>query len=234
MSTTALEIYRKILQDEEFRNIYLDNFLDRFVYSIEDVEHSDNEEKRQNMIDSLLKAFKMVLSSLEKMSPADIQKIGNIINEHNGIADFRKINVIARFNVNWEVVPPQRIYYELYNLLNNYYNVWSALDNVYEKEAMFHIALMRIHPFEDGNKRLCRTIMNIHFFHEGYAPVVISEKETEQYYDFINNVDVRGFAKFLEERSMIEAINAKFLYKTIKEIPIKEEVDGYLKNSIKR
>ncbi len=233
MTTTSLELYRKIMKDDEFRQIYLDNFLDRFVYSIEDVEQNNSEEKRRDMIDSLLKAFKLALSFPSKMGVVEIQKIGNIINEHNGIEDFRKINVLARYNADWEPVPHQRIYYELYNLLNNYYNVWNALDDIYEKEAMFHISLMRIHPFEDGNKRLCRTVMNIHLFKEGFPPVVINEMETEKYYEFISQMNVKEFARFLKEKSMLEALNVKFLYKTIKEIPINQEVDEYF-SSLKK
>ena len=35
--------------------------------------------------------------------------------------------------------------------------------DIYEREALFHIGLMRIHPFEDGNKRTAKIIMNANF-----------------------------------------------------------------------
>ena len=39
---------------------------------------------------------------------------------------------------------------------------------IYEREALFHIGLMRIHPFEDGNKRTAKIIMNANFFKKNY------------------------------------------------------------------
>lgn len=225
----SLEVYRDLIKDEGFFKEYLDYFLDRFVYSIEDVEKSENDIKRKEMINSMLEAFKVAYSfKSDKMGTVEIQKIANIVNRKDGIEGFRKINVSAGEKANWTVTPPNKIYLEIYTLLDNYYNVWSALEDVYEKEAMFHIAFMRIHPFEDGNKRVSRLIMNINLMKAGYPPVIIMEEETDQYYKFINDYDIKGLATFLSQKSYYEAIGIIFLYKLVKNIPINQSIDEYL------
>ena len=47
---------------------------------------------------------------------------------------------------------------EMYQLFDNYYNIWNELDP-YLREAMFHIKFLQIHPFEDGNGRTARIIL---------------------------------------------------------------------------
>lgn len=62
----------------------------------------------------------------------------------------------------------------------------------------------------------------------GYPPVVIMESETDMYYQYINNFDVKGFTEYLKQKSYEEAFNIIFLYKSYKNIPIKEEIEEYL------
>lgn len=230
-NANPLEIYREIIKDEKFREIYSDYFLDRFVYSIADVEKNSDIEKRKKMIDALLKAYRLAMGYKDQvLSAIEMQKIANIVNEEAGLEGFRKINVEPGPKANWIVTPPNRIYMEIYTLINNYYNVWSGMEDVFEKEAMYHITLMRIHPFEDGNKRVSRLILNVNLINQGYPPVIISESETDDYYNFINNFDVQGFAKFLRIKSYYESMGIAFLYKSYKEIPINESIEEYLQN----
>lgn len=225
----SLEIYRTLMKDQDFAKEYFDYFLDRFVYSMADVEEKDNNTERKEMINNLLEAFKAAISfETEKIGAVEIQKIANIINNKDGIANFRKINVSAGTKANWTVTPPNRIYFEIYSLLNNYYNVWVALEDVFEKEAMFHIAFMRIHPFEDGNKRVSRLLLNLNLMKAGYPPVLITEDETDEYYQYINDYDIKGFAKFLAHKSYYESIGIIFFYKAIKNIPINQSIEEYL------
>lgn len=225
----VLEIYRQLIADEEFKKMYYDYFLDRFVYSIEDLEKSENVEKRRKMIDALLKAFNLAFSYKESLlGTVEIQKLANLINIEEGIADFRKINVDPGAKATWDVTPPNRIYLEIYTLLNNYYNVWSGMTNIFEKKASFHINLMRIHPFEDGNKRVSRLLLNVNLINAGYPPVVITEEETDIYYKFINECDVTGFADFLAKKSYNEAITIIFFYRSYKNVPINEGIEEFL------
>lgn len=218
------DIFSKLLSDEEFKNEYLLAFLDRFVYSTTDLEKELDSEKRKKAIESLLEAYNFLMEHSDgKLSPYDLVNVGDAVNRETGIEGFRRIVVSAGHLAKWTPVAPSSIYYSLYSLFDNYYNVWCARD-VYEKEAAFHIKLMRIHPFEDGNKRAAKIIMNANFVKQNYPPVVITEGETELYYEFINNEDVVGFAKFLKSKSLQELSTMMSYYKVAKKIPITDSV----------
>ncbi|MBQ7031790.1 MAG: hypothetical protein IJN13_05470, partial [Bacilli bacterium] len=62
------------------------------------------------------------------------------------------------------------------------------------------------------------------FVKQNYPPVVITEGETELYYEFINNEDVIGFAKFLKSKSLQELSTMMSYYKVAKKIPITDSV----------
>lgn len=162
---------------------------------------------------------------MEKISPSDIAEVGSMVNREAGISGFRKINVLAGNFANWSPSAPQKIYYDVYSLLDNYYNVWSYGNDVYEREARFHISLMRIHPFEDGNKRTAKLIMMANFVKQNYPPVILTERDTNTYYNFINNEDIKGFADFLRNRSFEELRTLISIYKTIHNIPIIEDME---------
>ena len=216
--------FQALIRDEDFRNIYIRSFLDRFVYSSTDLEKDLTGESRKEAIENLLDAFNLVMElGNRKVSPFDLVDIGDAVNKSGGISGFRKINVSAGHLAEWTPVAPSKILYNLYSLLDNYYNVWCDLD-VYEKEARLHINLMRIHPFEDGNKRSTKIILNGNLFKQGYPPVVITEGETNLYYKYINEENYAGFATFLKMKSLEELNTMASYYKIMKDIPISESI----------
>ena len=48
---------------------------------------------------------------------------------------------------------------DIKRLLYKYNNTWSSLDYL-KREALFHLEFIRIHPFEDGNGRTGRLLLN--------------------------------------------------------------------------
>lgn len=60
-------------------------------------------------------------------------------------------------------------------------------DAVCLREAKFHIEFERIHPFEDGNGRTGRIILNKHLIDNGLAPISIPSEVREQYVSCIND-----------------------------------------------
>ena len=220
--------FEKLMSNEEFKKKYILFFLDRFVYATADIEDSKSLEERQSIIDNLLESINY-LNDLNgsKLSPYDFANISKSINKGSYLSDgFRRVNVSGGYYAEWDPVPKEKIYYNLYSLLDNYYNVWTFRD-VFEKEAEFHIRFMRIHPFEDGNKRIAKIVLNSNLVSQNYPPVVISDWETDIYYRFINKEDVKGFAKFLREKSMEEFYTIVSYYKALNSIPIQESlIDG--------
>lgn len=68
--------------------------------------------------------------------------------------------------------------------------------------ALAHYKLVDIHPFEDGNGRTSRLLMNLILIRAGYPPVIILKEHRQQYYDYLkiaNRGDVRPFVRFIAQ-----------------------------------
>lgn len=52
-----------------------------------------------------------------------------------------------------------------------------------EKIAKFHLDFENIHPFNDGNGRIGRALVNWQLIHLGFPPIIIRNKEKSDYYD---------------------------------------------------
>lgn len=215
---------------EEFYNKYLEFYIERFVYTAIGIEKDQDLKERTLKKRNLLEAFSYSLEKTDSVLDVwDIRDVGNIINEDENVPKgFRKIQVSAGTKATFVPVRSYEILPRLYSLLDNYKNIWRDL-NIFEKEAMFHIEFMRIHPFEDGNKRVAKTILNRNLLIQNMAPVIISEEDTLLYYKFINERDYIGFAKFLESRSANELTNMVALYKMLNNVPVDVEAATFLK-----
>lgn len=70
--------------------------------------------------------------------------------------------------------------------------------NAIELAALLHLRFYMIHPFEDGNKRMSRLLMNKAFFDSGY-PILNISKETQSYFDaLIKSVEKTAEKPFVE------------------------------------
>lgn len=163
-------------------------------------EHYNAIKLRDNM-----RAFN-VLNSLEKdyLTEEDIKNIASIVNASAIYIsdDYRKIgNKLADTSI--AISNPDNIHDNILNLLNNYYKVWTNLDSI-EREARFHIEFIKIHPFEDGNGRTARLLLNYNLLKQGIAPIIITNDLKEYYHEYIRNNDIDAMSKLFKIQSMKE------------------------------
>lgn len=92
---------------------------------------------------------------------------------------------------------------DMFELVKRYNEEWNDLE-VFEREAKFHIDFIRIHPFEDGNGRTGRLILNYNLLRQGIAPVIITTDLEEYYHSYIKNRDVLGMAKLFQMQAIRE------------------------------
>jgi len=98
--------------------------------------------------------------------------------------------------------PPH--YKRLSKLLDEFvawYN--STKSNPIEKAALAHYKLYRIHPFLDGNKRICRLILNKTLLDEGFPILNISVKK-EHYFQSLTDSVEKDTPKRLAEFTLKE------------------------------
>lgn len=84
--------------------------------------------------------------------------------------------------------------------------------------AVAHYNLVRIHPFDDGNGRGARILMNLILMHKGYFPAVVRLETKRRYLDALGQAD-RGvlapFAQFIAdsvittEESVLEVLERR-------------------------
>lgn len=212
----------------DFYESYEKFYMERFIYSSTEIEGIKTKEERKLFVNTIYKAFYETynFNKSGKLDVTMIKNIGNIINEERGLDGFRIINVYPGDYATFVPASPYQIYPQLYSLIDNYYNVWNILDP-FMREAMFHINFMRIHPFEDGNKRCAKIILASNLLKSFYAPIIITEEDTLEYYGYINNCDYNGFAEFLKQRSKLEMDTLVSLFKMKYNIPMDETPDVF-------
>ncbi len=64
--------------------------------------------------------------------------------------------------------------------------------------AEFHYKFIRIHPFDDGNGRLARLLMNFILMKHGYPPVIVKTGDKENYFAALRLADTGSINAFFE------------------------------------
>ena len=95
------------------------------------------------------------------------------------------------------------------------YNYNNDEEEIYNKIARYHIEFEKIHPFEDGNGRTGRLLLNYELLKNNMPPLVICKEDRVKYFEFIRNNDSIGLSKWLRDLSIKEKERMeKFGYKT--------------------
>jgi Fic family protein len=64
--------------------------------------------------------------------------------------------------------------------------------------ALFHHRFVAIHPFDDGNGRMTRILMNLILMRSGYPVAVIKNDDKNNYYSLLSRADNRDLWPFVE------------------------------------
>ncbi len=150
------------------------------------------------------KALELVFKNLQNNDTFDerfIKNINKLINENIKDSEgYRKVQVFIRGS---EHIPPTPE--QIPNLMNYYiYNYTHDEQDIFNKIARYHIEFEKIHPFEDGNGRTGRLIINYELLKNDLPPVVISKDDRVKYFEFLKNNDIANFSSFLNELSKNE------------------------------
>ena len=181
--------------------------------------------KAVNMKRDNLEAFDYALT-LPDITIQDTITINSMVNQHDldKVDGFKKTNNDI-LNASFTPVDKENVQLEMERLFHDYENHFDLeiLDpyeenlsyqerlnrayNIFKKEAIFHIRFERIHPFNDGNGRTGRIILNQHLLKQNMAPVIITDILSNDYKKFINDFDVEALTKLFWSSSSQQLTN---------------------------
>ena len=159
-------------------------------------------------------ALELVFKNLKNNDGFDerfIKKLNETINRNIKETEwFRTVQVFIQGS---EYIPPEPE--KVPNLMNYFvYNYNNDEQDIFNKIARYHIELEKIHPFEDGNGRTGRLLINYELLKNSLPPVVISKDDRVKYFEFLRNNDGIGLAHWLRDLSNAEEERMKkFGYK---------------------
>lgn len=64
--------------------------------------------------------------------------------------------------------------------------------------AMLHYKFVRIHPFDDGNGRVSRLLMNYVLLKHGFPPIIIKSEDKQNYLNALHLADIGDYEPFIE------------------------------------
>lgn len=127
-----------------------------------------------------------------------IKNINETINQNiKDTEGYRKVQVFIQGS---EHIPskPEQILNQMTYFIYNYNN---DINDIYTKIATYHIQFEKIHPFEDGNGRTGRLLINYELLKNNLPPIVISKDDRIKYFEFLRNNDIVGFTNMIKELS---------------------------------
>lgn len=147
------------------------------------------------------KALELVFKNLknnDEFNEGFIKKLNETINRDiKDTEGYRTVQVFIRGS---EHIPPAPE--KIPNLMNYFiYNYNHDEQNIFYKLAKYHIEFEKIHPFEDGNVRTGRLLLNYELIKNNLPPVVISKDDRVKYFEFLKNDDIIGLAEWLKDLS---------------------------------
>lgn len=93
---------------------------------------------------------------------------------------------------------PEETPAKMYDLLNWYKEKTEEKDvNPILIAAEFHYKFIRIHPFDDGNGRTARILMNFILMQFGFPPVIIKTQDKENYFAVLRLADAGNLEAFV-------------------------------------
>lgn len=110
---------------------------------------------------------------------------------HAGQYKTRPNSVITRYGDRFEYASPQETPALMSDLVD-WYNEEERRGELtpVELAALFHYRYIRIHPFEDGNGRIARLMVNYILSRHGWPMVVVRSRKKQEYLEALHQTDI--------------------------------------------
>lgn len=110
---------------------------------------------------------------------------------HAGAYKTRPNSVITRYGDRFEYAAPEETAALMTDLVD-WYNEEESKGKLspVELAALFHYRYIRIHPFEDGNGRIARLLVNYIFARHNYPMIVVRSRGKKEYLEALHQADL--------------------------------------------
>lgn len=142
----------------------------------------------QNFIRTLHKTLLREDYTVYRSLPGGMQTSYTV---HAGQYKTRPNSVITRYGDRFEYASPEGTAGLMTDLVD-WYNAAEAEGKLspVELAALFHYRFIRIHPFEDGNGRIARLMMNFILHRHGYPMIVVRSRRKSEYLEALHQTDL--------------------------------------------
>ena len=98
-------------------------------------------------------------------------------------------NVETSTGETYYFTPPEQVPQDMTDLIDWYREQESAGEHPIIIATTFHYRFVRIHPFDDGNGRMARLLMNMILMKHGYTVAVVPREKRDQYIEELERID---------------------------------------------
>jgi Fic family protein len=216
INSTFWKRYNQLTKTE--KDDFWNNFISVFVYNTNSIEGSTLTLKEVELLlsenispnrpledvleaKSAKKAINFVLKYKKDLSIDLILELHKIYfkDSFKDIAGkFKRLNNRIKGS-NFKTTPKELVLTDLKIFLENYNNLKKELHPL-ELASWVHWAFVKIHPFQDGNGRISRLLMNFVLYNNKYALIDIKTKEKQAYFNSLERCNYVNNAKPLAQR----------------------------------
>ena len=146
-------------------------------------------------------AMELVFSNKLRVNEKDVIKLHKILVKNTGVSfGYKKLpNFLMHRQL--ETTAPEKVKEEMGKLID-WYNENETIHPL-QRAAIFHGKFEKIHPFEDGNGRAGRLLINIMLLNNRYPPLIIRKSQRLSYFSCLEAFD-KGYEdklnRFLVEK----------------------------------
>ena len=108
-------------------------------------------------------------------------------------------NVVTSTGETYHFTPPEQVKPEMSDLLDRYRTQEAAGEHPVIVAAAVHYRFVRIHPFDDGNGRMARLLMNLILIRHGYTAAIVPIDQRDRYLQELERADrTEDLAQFID------------------------------------
>jgi len=173
---------------ESFKHRYIDN--ETMLENTEEIreEHSDVERKGLGLMYEHIEKFIIAPGELSMFELRSLHKLLFAYTPFPEFAGEFRNGPVRLTNSSVKTTPPSQIVYAFFDLSEEFDRVIALpletsndLINYIRESVILHTKLLKIHPFNDGNGRSIRGLLNLMFKRANIPPVYVEPREKPAY-----------------------------------------------------